>query len=221
MDKIDFDKMLRISAPTDEAEYVDFGGIEFDEHYIAPLEKPAKIQESQRSEFPIGETILIDAKRNKKQIEDQIKYTDNIQNFIDRANNRKPELKFKNLIKYYENIAKELEGVKKIYDKIISFFDNDTNESFNQDSLSESIFVVKQGSKEWDYLWSELAKLSINQGLPKPTEAEDEDTGETWQYMGTVIQGNGLVHQFRHRNHPKTKKRELVNIAVSPKMQLV
>lgn len=46
---------------------------------------------------------------------------------------------------------------------------------------------------EWDRAWSAL-------GDPV---AEDPDSGETWQYMGSVRQSDGLwYHEFRHRCLP-------------------
>ena len=38
----------------------------------------------------------------------------------------------------------------------------------------------------------------------------DTETGEVWQYMGTVKKTDRevWVHQFRHRHHPQTKRRE-------------
>ena len=43
----------------------------------------------------------------------------------------------------------------------------------------------------------------------KPCDLDDEcaETGERWQYMGTW---DG-EHQFRHRHHPATGRREYVN----------
>lgn len=62
---------------------------------------------------------------------------------------------------------------------------------------------VEPGSDEWRALWHAL-------GIRTGGDVEEKcpDTGEVWQYMGTF---DGR-HQFRHRHHPRTKKRELWNI---------
>ena len=59
--------------------------------------------------------------------------------------------------------------------------------------------------REWQYMWQRLSELTINTGL---TTGADND-GEVWHYMGTVRAPDGIIwHEFRHRNHPKTGKRE-------------
>jgi hypothetical protein len=35
---------------------------------------------------------------------------------------------------------------------------------------------------------------------------------EVWQYMGTWYSGGRWVHQFRHRCHPHTLKRSVLNV---------
>lgn len=69
---------------------------------------------------------------------------------------------------------------------------------------------VEQGSREWNYMWAELAKRAENRNLPDPTMADN--FGEVWQYMETdeVTAGrvwqfwkkHQYVHCFRHRLHP-------------------
>ena len=40
------------------------------------------------------------------------------------------------------------------------------------------------------------------------TRMQDPESGEVWQYMGTVtVPGRGAEHQFRHRWHPIMQKR--------------
>lgn len=65
---------------------------------------------------------------------------------------------------------------------------------------------VNEGSPEWDYMWAKLAELPLNAGISDPTTAEHNL--EVWEYMGTYEN----QHSFRHRNHPKTGKREYVYI---------
>ena len=52
----------------------------------------------------------------------------------------------------------------------------------------------------------------------------DTETNEVWQYIGTcpgkdvgAFPGeDGEVHQFRHRHHPSTGKRMIVNVRAIP-----
>ena len=46
--------------------------------------------------------------------------------------------------------------------------------------------------------------------------AECPDCGETWQYMGTVENGSGYVHEFRHRHHPDTGGRLSARVPADP-----
>jgi hypothetical protein len=39
-----------------------------------------------------------------------------------------------------------------------------------------------------------------------------EHHGEVWQYMGSQIGAGGWEHIFRHRRHPATNDRVIVNI---------
>ncbi len=66
--------------------------------------------------------------------------------------------------------------------------------------------IMDRDCPEWARAWGELAALPINAG---DIECRDEETGEVWQYMGT----NSRKHQFRHRMHPRTMRREYVDIA--------
>jgi hypothetical protein len=52
---------------------------------------------------------------------------------------------------------------------------------------------LEPGSPEWDRAWAILS-ASFG-GL-----AEDPDTGEVWQYMGTWETATGTFHEFRHRH---------------------
>lgn len=61
-------------------------------------------------------------------------------------------------------------------------------------------------SEEWERMWAELAALSLNGG---DRVCECRTTGEMWEYMGTQKTTDGSwVHYFRHRDHPKTHRRE-------------
>ena len=70
------------------------------------------------------------------------------------------------------------------------------------------IVHLDPSSPEWSYLWSRLG--------PDP-EQLDQDSGEVWQYMGTVIPPDGNpYHEMRHRCHPNFGKRIVRKIAASP-----
>jgi len=68
--------------------------------------------------------------------------------------------------------------------------------------------IVQRDSEEWHAMWRALAIQPINFGLADPICAQDAETGERWQYMGTY---HGW-HEFRHRWHPLTHKREYLKI---------
>jgi len=70
---------------------------------------------------------------------------------------------------------------------------------------------IEPSDPRWDPMWQDLGDNPINAGLSNPRKAFNCMSGECWQYMGTI---NGM-HQFRHRCHPSTKRREYVNIPVS------
>ena len=64
------------------------------------------------------------------------------------------------------------------------------------------LIFVKQDSTEWKYIWDFVANHPINEGLQEPRTAVNE--GEAWQYMGSFKNNNKVIHEFRHRFHPKT-----------------
>ncbi len=66
------------------------------------------------------------------------------------------------------------------------------------------IIFVKRDSPEWDFMWLWLELHAINEGLENPIVAEND--GEVWQYIGSFKHLNKTVHEFRHRNHPRTNK---------------
>jgi hypothetical protein len=72
---------------------------------------------------------------------------------------------------------------------------------------------LKRFSLEYDYMWSELAKLTLNKENEVPQICENN--GEGWQYMGSCFIRNNLMHQFRHRCHPKNSERINLNIKAS------
>ena len=75
----------------------------------------------------------------------------------------------------------------------------------------ESVIVIRE-SDEWNYMWKELAKHPINKDMKNPFKTTEH---EEWQYMGTHI--DTKKHEFRHRHHPITGKREYIFIPVNEK----
>ena len=64
------------------------------------------------------------------------------------------------------------------------------------------MILIKKDTTEWNTMWETLANHPINDGLEFPRIAYND--GEQWQYMGSYRQDGKIIHDFRHRNHPKT-----------------
>ena len=62
-----------------------------------------------------------------------------------------------------------------------------------------------QGHPELEKAWQSLL------GGP---EAVHPITGDMWQYMGSYKGDAGYAHEFRHRSHPTTNKREYRKVVV-------
>lgn len=60
---------------------------------------------------------------------------------------------------------------------------------------------------EWDHMWKSLVMVWNGD-----TAELNASFGECWQYMGTTLSGNNWEHVFRHRMHPRTKKREYFRV---------
>ena len=74
---------------------------------------------------------------------------------------------------------------------------------------------VKEDSKEWFYMWGELAKDEMNKDNEDPVACENY--GECWQYMDTSNYDGQIKHCFRHRMHPKMfDSRQYIKIVASP-----
>lgn len=76
---------------------------------------------------------------------------------------------------------------------------------------------LERGAPGWREAWEGLARL----GYVVPTDHEEKscpachlESGECWQYMGTITRGGDpvAVHEFRHRAYPPTGER--VNVRV-------
>lgn len=70
------------------------------------------------------------------------------------------------------------------------------------------LIVFKKDSAEWGFIWQWLEEHPINEGLEEPRVALHE--GEAWQYMSSYSHDNKILHEVRHRNHPKTNKLEVL-----------
>ena len=65
----------------------------------------------------------------------------------------------------------------------------------------EMIFI-KKDTAEWEHIWNFVANHPINEGIDEPRLAINE--GEGWQYMGSYKNGKQIIHEVRHRFHPRT-----------------
>jgi hypothetical protein len=76
------------------------------------------------------------------------------------------------------------------------------------------LVLLKPESREWEYAWHWLEQHPINLELSEPTLALNE--GEGWKYMGSLKQGNRILHQFKHLKHPKTGGIKELSLVGSP-----
>jgi len=77
------------------------------------------------------------------------------------------------------------------------------------------LVIIEIGSPEWEYMWNWLSEHPINSGLEEPSIAKHPVSGEAWQYMGSFKQGERVIHELRHREHPITQKREDLKVQAS------
>jgi hypothetical protein len=77
------------------------------------------------------------------------------------------------------------------------------------------IILIQIDSEEWIDMWEKLEKHPINEGIENPRLALN--SGELWQYMGSFRQGDKVLHEFRHREHPRTNKVERIVFYASDK----
>lgn len=64
------------------------------------------------------------------------------------------------------------------------------------------LILLKLDSKELEYIWNYIEKHPINEGVEDPTRTLNNGYG--WAYMGSFMQGNRVIHQIQHKNHPST-----------------
>jgi hypothetical protein len=77
------------------------------------------------------------------------------------------------------------------------------------------LVLIKEGTDEWNDMWSIIETHPINEGLEEPKAAFNQ--GESWQYMSSYLQNDKLLHEFRHRLHPRTNKLEQIVLNSSNK----
>ncbi len=80
-------------------------------------------------------------------------------------------------------------------------------------SIFDGLTMVNPNCTEWDCMWKALANHKINKCLSDPLVADNFD--EVWQYMETTHRKQRVFHVFRHRLHPKTQRKEYIEIPAS------
>jgi hypothetical protein len=95
--------------------------------------------------------------------------------------------------------------------------EDEKNAHLDQRPSHDGQFVynwLRRGSKEWNRAWKEL----MTQMGDTELGMEDPETGERWQYMGTVrrVARKLWWHEFRHRHHPREQKRIYTQIYAGP-----
>ena len=112
----------------------------------------------------------------------------------------------------YDDLLKLTKSLDNFFVQIINRIDSSLNpkldigERYGMPDTKKLEYDVQledgeRETKEWLYMWEELAKHPINENCPEPTVCEND--GETWQYMDTAMYTDGLIrHCFRHRMHP-------------------
>jgi hypothetical protein len=64
------------------------------------------------------------------------------------------------------------------------------------------LVIFKSESEPFNFMWEWLQNHPINEGLSEPKVAENQ--GQAWEYMGTFVNGEKAISDFRHRCHPAT-----------------
>ena len=75
--------------------------------------------------------------------------------------------------------------------------------------------LIRIGCNEWHYMWNWLKAHPLNVNYEDPYTVMHPETKECWQYMGSYKNGNRVLHELRHRNHPLTNKTEKVSVMAS------
>lgn len=72
--------------------------------------------------------------------------------------------------------------------------------------------LMRIPSKEWNDAWQQLERRSGD----RDRMAEDPESGEVWQYMGTAKIEGRWEHEFRHRHHPALQHRCIIRVPAAP-----
>jgi hypothetical protein len=73
--------------------------------------------------------------------------------------------------------------------------------------------LIKQDSQEWNNMWDMVASHPLNVDYDNPSVLLHN--GEAWQYMGSFKQDNRIIHEFRHRFHPRFQRSEYLTFRAS------
>lgn len=76
---------------------------------------------------------------------------------------------------------------------------------------SPRLVCVEPRTDAYNKLWYYFAKMIAVRYGDRDMNSYNPEYREVWQYMGTVLREHDVQHQFRHRMHPKTKKREYLS----------
>lgn len=77
-------------------------------------------------------------------------------------------------------------------------------------------FHIARDTPDWHAAWDALGDELRNRGLGDGHDLRQQaGDGEIWEYHGSRASGGILwSHSFRHRNHPKTHRRESFDVVV-------
>lgn len=79
---------------------------------------------------------------------------------------------------------------------------------------------IERDSVEWLAAWRALGAASLAAYGTDDVEAIDVESGESWQYLGSSYVGDGAwMHHFRHRRHPKSGRREYIDLPATAGFQ--
>ena len=76
------------------------------------------------------------------------------------------------------------------------------------------IVIIKKDSQEWNNMLAKISSHPINEGYENPSLVINE--GVSWKYIYSVRQGNKVIHDFIHLNHPKYSRTEYITFDASP-----
>jgi hypothetical protein len=75
--------------------------------------------------------------------------------------------------------------------------------------------LIKENSQEWEYMHKWLANHPINQLETEPTIAINPLNDEKWAYIASYREDMKIIHEFRHKSHPKDNERYFLSVAAS------